>query len=271
MKVLIVNADDLGLSPGVNEGILRAAREGCVRSATALAGAPAFREGVEAFAALEGRGLGLHLNLTGSWDRPEGSVPPGFFHGGPLPLLLAALSGRLDRAFARASLRRQIETFLETGLHPTHLDGHHHIHVFPGMAALVAELAVEYRIPALRLPLEAGRPGLKGRLVARLARRAAPCFHEAGLRRPDRFFGFRLAGRRSFGKRFRESLERLVDGVTEVMVHPGTGTPDVPFDAYVRERARELQSLTSPGILERVEALGIRLASFSILGEEKGA
>jgi predicted glycoside hydrolase/deacetylase ChbG (UPF0249 family) len=152
MKQLIVNADDLGLSPGVNEGIREAAEQGCVRSATALPGAPFFEEGMDKIRALDKVGIGIHLNLTGAWDAPSSGVSPCFFCGTPGPLLAACMKGKADLDYAEMSLRRQIEAFLRTGLTPTHLDGHHHVHVFPGIAKRVARLAAEYGISKARLP-----------------------------------------------------------------------------------------------------------------------
>ncbi|MBU0756240.1 MAG: ChbG/HpnK family deacetylase, partial [Planctomycetes bacterium] len=146
MKRLIVNADDLGLSGPVNQGIFQAAKEGCVRSATALSRAPAFQEGIDLLGSLDQVGIGIHLNLTGCWEAPDREAPPGFFKGNPKSLLKACLTGAVDLDFAESYLRKQIEAFLNTGLIPTHFDSHHHVHVFPGIAPLVTRIAKSYGI-----------------------------------------------------------------------------------------------------------------------------
>jgi predicted glycoside hydrolase/deacetylase ChbG (UPF0249 family) len=269
MKQLIVNADDLGLSPGINEGIAQAIGSGCVRSTTALTGGPAFSKGLEKMADLQGVGIGIHLNLTGTWDAPSDTAPAGFFRGTPGPLVRACLTARADLTFAEGCLRGQIETFLSRGLEPTHLDGHHHIHVFPGIAPLAARMAEEYGIPCVRLPrgLLPGYRACKGEFMKRLlihlfARRSAPCYHARSIRSPDRFFGFGLRGRADYPRRFRAILDQLKDGTTEVMVHPGMAEEKFTLDSYSEGRTVETAALVARETLERISRLGIRLISF---------
>jgi predicted glycoside hydrolase/deacetylase ChbG (UPF0249 family) len=269
MKELIVNADDLGLSPGVNEGIVQAIESGCVRSTTALAGGPAFSEGIDKAAGLEGVGIGIHLNLTGPWDAPSKKAPAGFFCGAPGPLLAACLTARTDLGFAEGCLREQIESFLRTGIKPTHLDGHHHIHVFPGIAPLAARLGSEYGIPFARMPrgLLPGYRACRGDLFKRLlihllARRGASHYLARSIRSPDRFFGFGLMGRTDYQKRFHKIVDLLVEGTTEIMVHPGMADDNLILDSYVKGRTVETATLTTPETLERISRLGIRLISY---------
>jgi predicted glycoside hydrolase/deacetylase ChbG (UPF0249 family) len=273
MKHLIVNADDLGLDREVNRGILKAAQEGCVRSATALAGAPAFREGVAEAAALGGGRLrvGIHLNLTGVWDAPDRGAPPGFFRGRPGPLLAVCLARRMDRRFAEDCLRRQIESFLAAGAAPTHFDGHHHVHVFPGIREITVRLAVEYGIRRARLPVEPAFalhafPGAWAtRLwVGAMARRAARSFAAAGIASPHPFFGFGILGRPDTRSRLSRVLCRLPEGFTELMSHPGRGEESAQ-DPRNRTRALETEALCDPRFLESIEQKGIRLASYADL------
>ncbi|MFH2002363.1 MAG: ChbG/HpnK family deacetylase, partial [Planctomycetota bacterium] len=74
MKQLIINADDLGLSEGINQAIYDCARAGTVLSATALVHGHAFRQGLELLSGVTGMGIGIHLNLTGLWDAPKGTM-----------------------------------------------------------------------------------------------------------------------------------------------------------------------------------------------------
>jgi predicted glycoside hydrolase/deacetylase ChbG (UPF0249 family) len=133
VKVLIVNADDLGYDPEIDRGILEAHRRGIVTSATAMVETPF------AAAALRGApsslGLGLH----------------------------AVLDPGLGRAEAEAALRRQLARFEELrGAPPSHLDSHKHAHARPEILAAFAAVAAERRLPvramdaATRAALRAG-------------------------------------------------------------------------------------------------------------------
>src|SRR5215468_1191072 len=102
MRNLIVNADDLGWTAGVNRGIAEAHRNGIVTSTSLLANGCAFSDGVKAAAELPGLGIGVHLNLTdGAPSAPPSQVPSlldenGRFSGGPENLLLRPTTKSLD-------------------------------------------------------------------------------------------------------------------------------------------------------------------------------
>jgi len=122
MKYLVVNADDLGLSPGVNRGIIEAHEHGIVTSTSLMVDEPASEEGARLALARSELSVGLHLKITDEYARPAIDVrtPP-------------ALS---------AELERQIERFgLLTGREPAHLDSHHNVHLVPELAPGFADLA----------------------------------------------------------------------------------------------------------------------------------
>ena len=258
---LIINADDFGLSAGVNRGILEAHRAGTVGSASLLVNTPGFADAVEAARAAPELDVGLHLNLT------AGS------RFGPLSHLVAlALAGRIDARDVAAECAAQIERLRATGLRITHLDGHEHVHVLPGIWRPVVETAREAGIAVVRVPLEplasiAWRPlaaFAQGLLAAahRVAARGGP----APLRRVDHFRGFALTGRRDFQERLLALLDRLESGVTELMVHPGY--PDDALKGWVRYgagRERELAGLTSAAVRARLARGDIALVGFGEL------
>lgn len=271
MKQLIVNADDLGLSRAVNEGIFQAAKDGCVRSTTALAGAPAFQHGLDLLGGLGHVGIGIHLNLTGCWEALEGGTPPGFFQGRPGPLLRACLSGRLDLDFAESCMRRQIETFLDTDRAPTHYDSHHHVHLFPKIGSLAARIAKSYGIEKARLPYETwpaitACPGAWGTrlVVASLARTIARTLESNGIQTTDRFFGFGLMGNRNYADRLQRIIEIVGSGTSELMTHPGLDDAGL-IDSYSAGRIEETRALTAPETMHALERSGIRLVSFDHL------
>jgi len=120
MKYLVVNADDLGLSAGVNRGIIEAHRHGIVTSTSLMVDEPASEEGARLALERSELSVGLHLKITDEYARPAIRAP-------------AALG---------AELERQIERFeLLTGREPTHLDSHHNVHLVPELAPGFASLA----------------------------------------------------------------------------------------------------------------------------------
>jgi predicted glycoside hydrolase/deacetylase ChbG (UPF0249 family) len=148
MKLLVVNADDLGYDPEIDRGILEAHGRGIVTSATAMVGTP--------FAAAALRAAPASLDLG----------------------LHAVLDPALGRAEAEEELRRQLARFVELrGAPPTHLDSHKHAHARPELLAAFAAVAAE-----LGLPVRALDAAMRGELRARGVRTAEAFLGDATLR-----------------------------------------------------------------------------------------
>jgi predicted glycoside hydrolase/deacetylase ChbG (UPF0249 family) len=257
---LAINADDLGLSEGVNRGIMACVEAGVVTSASLLVNTPGFAAAVAAARGAPRLSLGLHLNLTtGAPVCPPEAVPTlcdprtGRFH--PLAQLVArALVGRVNAGDVARECAGQIERARRAGVRLTHLDGHQHTHVLPGIWQPVIATARHAGIELVRRPLERAsdmtwRPAAAvGQVLLqasyRWAARGTPAVRHA-----DHFRGFALTGRRGFTARLLEVLDRLEPGVTELMVHPGY--PDAGLRgwvAYTAGRERELEGLLSPAV-----------------------
>lgn len=270
-KYLIVNADDFNTNLPRSRGILEAARQGIVTSTTVLTNLPLEQALAEELRAVFGRAVGVHLNLTKGrplTDDAHSLVDErGVFLDKPRAWK-RALMGGYDLRQVEREFRAQIGRLRDLGIEPSHLDGNNHIHVFPGLAALVAELCRSLGIRCVRLPIErcgasAFRVDARRWLVGTLAWRAQKHFSEAGLLRPERFAGisFPAAG----------SLEQLLaligglpGGVTELMCHPGySDAASGPFSNPQREQ--ELIALTHSRVWQRVQECGVQLVSFSDL------
>ena len=272
---LVVNADDFGLSAGVNRGILEAYAAGVVSSVSVLVNAPGWTDAVQRLRDLgPGLGVGLHVNLTMgrpvSWGGGLCDARSGRFH--TLPALVArALAGRLDPGDVAIECAAQLARLRNAGLIVTHLDSHRHVHVLPGVWGAVVEAARAAGVPVVRVPLEPWsvnpvnwRASLKKaalRMAWGVASRGA-----AALDRPDRFVGISLQGSRSFPARLLAVLDRLEPGTTELMVHPGYSDGDLAaWDDYTAPRARELAALTLPEVRERFREGRFRLIHFGAL------
>jgi hopanoid biosynthesis associated protein HpnK len=293
VKNLIVNADDLGWTDGVNRGIIEAFRHGIVTSTSLLANGAAFAAGVEAARSVPGLGVGVHLNLS---DGPpianRESVPSllnndGEFAGGPESLLLRRARRGLFLPEVEKEWNAQIQKVRDAGISPTHLDGHKHVHMLPGLFEIALKLAKRHDIGAIRVSLESSslraalssgskqnttvvmKQGVQARGLKLLARYAYQQAERAGISTADYFCGIAQTGELT-----REGVEQLVqslpDGTTELMCHPGYA------DAALRKtptrlqdsRQSELQILTDTGIRNLVASLGIRLIDYGYVAQE---
>ncbi len=279
-RVLIVNADDFGLSRGVNAGVAEAFDNGVLTSATLLANAPCFDEAAAIATARPGLGVGIHLNLVrGRPLSPAGSIPLLVDGSGVLlPFRLRRLTARF-LAQAGLEYRRQIEKVLGAGVRPTHIDFEKH-HAWQGpLYRLACGLAREYGIAAartLREPVawsvrKLGWPGA-GRLLAAALLRSGFDLGGGGkddLHRPDRLLGqCRIGAMREDA--WLALAQSLPHGVSEVMTHPGRSGLDAcdgenggMGESWLEGmREIELEALLSPRVRGAVEEGGIRLAHF---------
>jgi predicted glycoside hydrolase/deacetylase ChbG (UPF0249 family) len=216
--VLVFNADDLGLDAAANDGIERALAAGLVREVSLVVTGPYAERGAAIARAAKGAGVGLHLNLT-EGDALTGLVPgvtdrAGRFLGLPSLLFLASIGRVRD---VRREVDAQLARLRELGFAPSHLNGHHHVHLFPGVREAVADAVREAGIRHVRLPVER-TPRLSATrwLCARLAAR----FPRPVPTLP--FVGHGLCGARDYRARALSLLE-LLPSPCEWMAHPRTG------------------------------------------------
>lgn len=284
MRHLIVNADDFGLTPGVNRAIIEAHMRGIVTSATLMANMPAFDEAVRLAKTHPTLGVGLHFNITqGQPVSPPHKVRSllganGEFLGSSNKLAWRWCAGQLRRTEIVIELCAQIETLLNAGLAITHVDSHKHAHVLPPILTALAETLGSYQIHALRLPRERahwaaafGSPKLFKQSLTATAlswlsnsypERSAP----SAILITDAFFGVTQTG--YWSKDWLLALlARLPAGTSELMCHPGYDDGALR-QAQTRLRAsreKELQLLTDPEIRAFVAAQNIALIHFGQL------
>ncbi len=141
----ILCADDYGMTEGVSRGLLETAAAGRISAASAMSSLPDWRRAARDWAAARPAvDLGLHVTLTAG--APLGAMPrlaPGGEFPGLAALAAAAISRRLPHEEIEAEIVRQIDAFCDAlGAPPTHVDGHQHVHVLPGVRrALFAALS----------------------------------------------------------------------------------------------------------------------------------
>lgn len=237
MKQLIVNADDFGLHPLINAGIIKGHQEGFITSTSLMPSAPCWQEAVRLAKENPRLGIGVHLTLVGGVPSvlPKEQVSSlldddGFFLPDYVAFAKRYYGGAVKRSELEAELRAQLERALSCGVNITHIDSHQHTHVLPGINSLVLKLSNEYNIIRVRIPKEGyfftgGFQTGVGRLIGRsglslCADMAALRADSLGLRHPQHFYGM-LAGGHLNAQLIANILRQLPEGVSEIMTHPG--------------------------------------------------
>ena len=230
MRQLIVNADDFGLSDGVNAGIVRAHSAGIVTSTSLMVRQPAAASAAALARQHPGLGVGLHVDL-GEWR---------YVNGG-----WEAVYQRVDindHDEVEREIDAQLSEFeLLLGRRPTHIDSHQHVH---------------RREPARTL------------LIQRAARLGVPLRHDSpDVRYEGGFYGQDDVGQPMHElvsvAYLIEILQSLPSGITELACHPATVVDFAFATAYNNERLLELSTLCDPRIRSLVSSQTIQLIDFS--------
>ena len=257
-RMLIINADDFGVSPAVNAGTLKALKYGLVKSATMIVPGPAFDEAARMVRANPELDVGIHLTLQCGYGSgrfgpvlPRDQAPSlvaksGFFR--PEKEL-----NQLNKDEAVMEFRAQIERAIAAGIRPTHLDCH--------------EGCYEYRLDlffaAIKLAQEYGLPMRNGLALRNFLVRGA------GVLSNDRFDMFYDNANESkpYDPRreetYRDYLKHLQPGVNELAIHvaePVGGRLDDPSETGCR--TDDLRIFTSPRTRELIEQLGIKVIGY---------
>jgi len=277
LKKLIVTADDLGLTPGVNRGILRAFQDGIVTSASLLVTGSAFEEAVAQARQNPELNVGLHLALVEERAVLRREALPtlvdetGRFPSTSGEFFRRAVRKRISWDEVEREIAAQIARFQKTGLRLSHLNSHQHLHMFPPVFQIVRRLTRGMHSVWIR---NAAGPWRKsagvrmGRWMQRLGLNLT-CLSARGLhgppllQMPDGMYGFEVSGRLT-GSALEQILRKIPDGLYELICHPGEG------DAETRTRyshwgyrwAEELEALTARETRVVLQEQGIVLTSF---------
>jgi chitin disaccharide deacetylase len=225
---LIVNADDLGLSAGVNRGIAQAHEQGIVTSASLMVRAPAAAEAAAYAKAHPELSVGLHVDLA-EWHY-KGEAWIAAYEVVPLD----------DAAAVGAEVAAQVEHFMALmGREPTHLDSHQHVHREEPACTIVRQHAERLCVPVRHFTpgvrYEGGFYGQSGR----------------GEPYPEGIAPEALCS----------LLRELPGGTTELGCHPGLD--DDSGSSYAAERAIEVATLRDPAVRATLERERIELCSFA--------
>ncbi|MBN1384705.1 MAG: ChbG/HpnK family deacetylase [Elusimicrobia bacterium] len=224
-KLLIVNADDFGLTEGISDGIIECHKNGIVTSTSIIASGSAFAKAVELTRGCPNLSVGVHLALIE--EKPvlsPASIPTlvgknGRFIKNYKQFFFKYIAGKINISEVWDELEAQIVKVKSTGINISHVDSHQHLHMLPDIFREVVFLAKKHGITHVRIPRERSF-NLKcwGLQVMCMLNRTV--LIHSGLKFPQAFYGMRDSGRMSF-ENFNKIINGLKEGYNEIMVHPG--------------------------------------------------
>jgi predicted glycoside hydrolase/deacetylase ChbG (UPF0249 family) len=259
--ITIISADDFGLSQDRNRGIIECFRRGAVTSASFCANGAAFEEAVLLAKQNPSLDIGLHIALTG--EKPLAA-----------PSQIKSLvdkNGRLYKDWRsffwryikagdlEKEIREQFQKVVSCGLKITHVDGHSHLHILPGILPIVIKLCKEHKIQIIRLPSEPAALGLlcgKRLILGFLCLFARYIIRMNGLLSCDQCYGIAHSGRLSPAV-FQRITRNLGGGLNEIVTHPTSGPDKEDYGA------EDFVTLTSSQIRQSVSRGDMRLLNFA--------
>ncbi|MBW4028800.1 MAG: ChbG/HpnK family deacetylase [Acidobacteria bacterium] len=280
MKRLIVNADDLGLTPGVNRIVFRLGEAGAVTSATLMASSLAFEDAIGLIRQRSAPAVGCHLIFVdGTPILPSPEIPSlapgGLFRSTLGSFVSDLLRNRIVEAEIEAEATAQIRKVQQAGVKVTHIDTHKHTHMFPGVLRPVLRAALACGVKAIRNPYE---PQWSIRATPRstITRRAQVAVlntqkgtfyrlvREAGLSTTDGAIGVVATGTLD-RPALHSLLQAIPDGTWELVCHPGLDDQALRNIQTRLRNSREIEADALAALIPATASQGINLIHFGSL------
>ena len=299
MRELIVNADDFGLTAGINRAIVEAHTGGVVSSATLMANGAAFDDAVISARAEPKLSIGCHVVLVDGApvSAPEAvetlvpvrSAEPNKFNSSLSAFAARAMLGGFDRDQLVAEITAQVRKIQAAGIQVTHLDSHKHAHIFPEILAAMLRAARICGVRAIRNPIVPikAMPARQFKHKRDLWKRYGQIrvLHSfsgqfkkqtkrAGIFTPDGVIGVVETGAlesSGYSSLLRETLANLPEGTWEYVCHPGYSDADLRAvrTRLLDSRDEERKLLTSPELRQFLEEQKIRVISYRDFIDER--
>jgi hopanoid biosynthesis associated protein HpnK len=275
---VIVNGDDFGKSPEVNEAIIRAFRAGSLTSCSLMVTGKAFDHAVRLARENSDLAVGIHLvTVQGKSALPHSEIPSlvdreSNFPDSPVAAGLKYYFSRAARHQLTRELAAQFQRFHATGLKLSHVDSHLHMHVHPVIFSATLELAEHYGARCMRVPrddfwlaVRFQRQDLPGKAAGALAfwlltRHMKKRLLERGFSFAERVYGHLYSGRMSLEYAL-FVLEHLSARTNEIYFHPAAFDGGLVSDFQQQQSVRELEILVSNKLRKRLHDAGINLTN----------
>ena len=284
-KRLIINADDLGLSRGITDGILLAHRDGILTSASLMVNQPATEYAVEQLSSVPNLDVGIHLNLCqGAPVLPARAIPSLVNSDGnflsPAEMGRKLVLCQVSPKEIEAEFLAQIDRMLDHGVVPSHADSHHRFHIYPAAVRPFFRALNARGIHRARGAKKSHYPSNgelggphAGSIYRRILVKSYNEFLQAvafrSLTLPDAGLAFHPRYRGNLAllrDAWTSTFENLPAGTYEMWCHPGfreAGFSET--DALGEQREIEIGILTDPQVREIVNRAEINLVTFSEL------
>ena len=289
MKRLIVNADDFGLTSGVNRGILDAHAHGIVTSSTLMASGAAFHDAAELARQTPSLSVGCHVLLVDAPPLLEFSQVSSLayenngtpkFRDSIVRFACLAIAGRLDEKQIETEITAQIRKLQTAAIQVSHLDSHKHTHMFPVVFRPMLRAARACGVKAVRNPFEpllfSKSRNWKRQFQLGVLRSFRNSFRhaldQAGMITPDGCIGIVATGGLNL-RTFCALMENLPEGTWEFVSHPGYNDADLArVKTRLHEsREKELKILTSQEVKDLLRSEGVELISYRDFAHKAGA
>lgn len=279
MRRLIINADDFGLTSGVNRGILESHHSGIVTSATLMACGDRFAEAADLARQAPQLSVGCHVVLLDGKPVLSPSEVPTLSRRGSSPHFRQSLAafaclavvGRLDQVQIEAEITAQIQKLQAAGISVSHLDTHKHTHMLPVVMRAMLRAARTCGVRAMRNPFEPlifatlrqWKRHFQLRMMSSFRARFRDALAEAGMATPDGCLGIAATGGLTL-ERFEALLRSLPEGTWEFVSHPGYNDPDLDrvLTRLRDSREKELRILISDTVKELLKHERIQPISY---------
>lgn len=239
-KYLIINADDLGLAPGVNQAVIDLHQAGVVSSTSLMVNMPGFNDAVKRVRHAPTLGVGLHFNLSEGFPiAPANWIPSLVDHKGEFSNSLG-----WDESDVMTELKAQMQRLQSAGINPTHIDSHGFIQKRMAVCRPMLILARTLNLPMRRTGWEPdarinSRPGVVDKFYSNVY------FEDNG------------------ESLLLDNLHSVPDGTSELICHPGYVDEYLPkVSTWTKVREIERRVLADPKVLQTIRALKIRLINY---------
>lgn len=278
-KYLIINGDDFGFSTGVNHAIIKAHNQGILTSTSLMVSGSAFNHAVDLAQQNPDLAIGLHLVLCcGKSVLPPHIIPDlvdsnGNFSNSPF---LAGLKYQFHpqaKQQLKLEIRAQLERFKQTGLNLSHVDGHLHLHIHPLILQYLVELAPEFNIKFIRLPLEELNLNLKinphnllmkfiyDQVFGKLRKFGEKLLTSANIKFTDKVYGL-LETSNMTESYLIQLIPQISANIVEIYSHPAMIIPGEPLNGEPGAGELELNAYLSDQVKELLLKYNFELTNY---------